>query len=369
MHRDLVPAKLGQADVVPYLVDTGLIERSAVVHGRLKVTDASRRNLVHAVTSDGLPTYVVKQPRQAGDPGVAREAAVLRHLGALGGEHGLRDVLPVLVAYDERRELLVLEGPPGGQDLREHHARGRFSMLPARAAGQALALLHLLPADAVGVRPAGLDPAWPLSWHRPRVQHLFELSAGGVALLRLVQGSRDLCDALDDLRETWRPQSVIHGDVRWENCVAVPAPAARRRTRVLMVDWEMAGPGDPCLDVGAFLAEYLAAWVNSIPIVDSRDPARMLRHALSPLNRMQPALARFWAAYVTTSREHARERSLTRVVRFAAVRLLHAAVEQARDAGELRARTVCVLQLGLNLLRRPDEAAAHVLGLASDAGN
>jgi hypothetical protein len=325
----------------------------------------SRRNTVLAVARERAPDYVVKQRRDRGDPGVAREADVLC---ALRAETDLGHVLPVIVDYDERDNVLVLESPPGQRELGTHHARGRFSAALACAAGRALASVHRLAPDAVGPRPDGLDPTWPLSWHRPQLTRLFELSAAGIALLRMAQGSHALCEELDEMRESWRTEAVVHGDARWDNWIALPAAPGRSRDRLLLLDWELAGPGDPCLDVGAFFAEYLQAWVGSIPIVDSRDPGLMSHLASRPLDRMQPAIREFWRAYVTASGEHAKHRPLVRAVRFAGVRLLQAAVERADRASELRARTVAVMQLGLNVLQRPADAAGRLLGLPVPAG-
>jgi aminoglycoside phosphotransferase (APT) family kinase protein len=357
---------LSQSDVVPYLLDAGII--SPVADGSLQVVDVSRRNLVFVVGGQRSPTFVVKQSRSSDDPAVAREVAVLRRLGSLDAPVNLGRLVPALIAYDARQKVLVLETEAGARDFRDQYARGRFSIALARACGSALGLLHSLPPDGVGPRPSGLEPVWPLSWHRPQVQQLFELSTAGLGLLRLVQGSQPLCEALDELRESWREESVIHGDLRWENWIAAPARPSRGRDRVLMIDWELAGAGDPCLDIGAFFAEYLVSWVDSIPIVDPRDPGRMFRHAGRPLDRMQPAIGQFWATYRMARGEHVRQRLLSRAVRFAAARLLQAAVEQTERDPELRAHTVCAVQLAVNILELPDEAAARLLGLPAGAG-
>lgn len=343
---------LGQADVVPYLNDTGVIGNGATA----EVVDASRRNLVFVVTGSGSRAYVVKQARASDDPAVAREASVLRSLESAGG---VDDLIPQLVAHDTARGIIVLATEPGGRNLREQFARRRFSTALARACGRALARLHRLPPGAAGARPPGLDPAWPLSWHRPWLETLSELSAAGVELLRMTQSSGGLCSALDDLRDTSRAESLIHGDVRWDNWIALPAPPSRGRSRIVVADWELAGPGEPAMDVGAVLGEHLLAWLESIPLADGRDPGRLLARALVPLERLRPSLTAFWTAYRAAGGAQSRRRA----VRFAAVRLLQAAVEQARDSSELRPRTVIVLQLAANLLERPDDAADRVLRL------
>jgi aminoglycoside phosphotransferase (APT) family kinase protein len=355
---------LSKSDVVPYLVGAGLLAEDASARGDIRVADVSRRNNVFIVRSEHSPAYVLKQGRSREDPGIAREAAVLRALGSLDARLGLRRFVPALVTHDARRQVLVLETVPGARDLDQHYRAGRFSKALARASGHSLALLHSRPPDSVGARPEGLDPSWPLAWHRPWLDELRELSAVGAELLRLTQASKAMCDGLDELRESWRAESLIHGDARWENWIALPALPSQARTRVVVVDWELAGGGDPALDVGAVMGEYLLAWLESIPVVDGRDPWRLLHHARLPLHRLRPSLGVFWSTYQQTSRGYGEGRSLRRTVRFAAVRLIQAAVEQARDSSQLRARMLLAMQLALNLLERPDETAERVLGLA-----
>ena len=93
---------------------------------------------------------------------------------------------------------------------------------------------------------------------------------------------------------------MIHGDVRWGNCLALRG-ASSRWTRLQLIDWELCGAGDPAFDVGAFLGEYLGAWLRSIPIANPRDAGRLRAHARLPLRRMRPALGAFWDAYARQS--------------------------------------------------------------------
>jgi aminoglycoside phosphotransferase (APT) family kinase protein len=350
---------LRQHEIVPYLIDAGVIQDRTLLNGGIRVIDASRRNHVFVVGGDRPPAHVVKQSRSNDDPALAREAAVLRSLASLEPPGQLDGLLPRLVTYDATERILVLETEPGARNLSEQYARRRFSTALARACGRALALVHHLPPDAAGARPHGLDPAWPLSWHRPWLEQLSDLSAAGVELLRLTQSSTAMCDALDDLRDSCRHASLIHGDARWENWIALPAPASRGRTRIVLADWELTGPGDPCVDVGAVIGEYLLAWLESIPVIDGCDFGRLLNYAQVPLDRLRPSIRSFWFAYVAAGGRH----SLQRAVRFTALRLIQAAVEQTRASTELRAHTILALQCAANVLRRPDDAVNRLLGI------
>jgi hypothetical protein len=354
-------AVLEAADVARYLLDRELLSPRAVVDGGLRIVDRSRLNRVFVATADGDRCLVLK----AGGTAPARAAAVIERRRLADGSGELARALPVTVAYDGAEAVLVLESAPDAHDLADHYGRGRFSRALAREAGRALARLHAISPRALD----GLAPmphrAWIEQLHRPDLDTLRTLSAAAAELTGLVQGMEDLCANLDELLAGWSEASVIHGDVRWDNCLAL-----RRRGRwasLQLIDWELCGPGDPGFDVGAFFGEHLRAWLQSIPMVDRRDPGRLLPHARLPLRRMRPVLGAFWDAYV---RERAADeaeltRTLRRATRFAAMRLLTAALEEAQTLTELRASAVHLVALSRNILRRPDEASRRLLGIVT----
>ena len=103
----------------------------------------------------------------------------------------------------------------------------------------------------------------------------------------------------------------------------------------------MAGPGDPAEDVGAFFGEYLRAWLRSIPALNPQEGLLTPALARYPLVRMQPALRAFWEAYARHRGRSTADLSptLRRATRFAAARLLTAALEEAQTAvGRARER-------------------------------
>ena len=348
---------LGQSDIAHYLLSLGVVKPRAVLDGELAIVDASRRNCVFIATTPDAPTYVVKQATPPNAETLRHEAAVLR---ALAGDPELAPVVPAVVHHDAADALLVLSSPGGGREWNKHHVAGGFRPGPARLLGRTLARLHGLPAGDVDGRPDGVDPMWGLLLPEPPHELLLDLSEAAQELVARLQASEQLCDALDRLATTVAGGTLVHGDLRWDNCLAVAAPASRRRTRLLLVDWEHCGHGDAAFDVGTVLGEYLRVWVISITIVDPGDPARLLSLARYPLRRMHPAVNAFWTAYRAASPDCP---PLRRTIELAAVHLLQSAVEYARGLTSVSAHAGTLVQLADNLLRAPEEAAAGLLGL------
>jgi aminoglycoside phosphotransferase len=346
-----------QSDIPHYLLSLGLVKPRAVLEEDLTVVDASRRNCVFLASTRAGPTYVVKQagPRTART--LAHEAAVLR---VLAEATELAGQVPTVVHHEPEAARLVLSTPGGARDWSDHHGAGRFPIVPARTLGRALAALHRLPGDGVEELPLGFDRMWGLSLPEPPHELLLDLSAGAQDLVASLQGSRPLCDRLEEVRDGGSDGALVHGDLRWDNCLAVAPPGSRRKTRVLLVDWEFAGTGAAGFDVGTVLAEYLRSWVGSIPIIEPSDPGRLVSHAGQPLRRMQPAMQAFWSAYLLAN---PRCPTLRRVVELAAVRVLQTAVERAQWLAAASAHVVTLVQLADNMLRHPDDTAMSLLGL------
>jgi aminoglycoside phosphotransferase (APT) family kinase protein len=358
-------------DVAAYVLDCGLVKPEAIVDGGLTVTDLSRRNKVFLVTADVGRCFVLKVAAPEHGDAITREAAVLACLRDAASGRRLLAHIPRVAADDRANGVLVLETTRTAHDFMHHHkrhARGRFSVALARDVGRLLADLHGLPASLLDDLPGAEPRGWGSRLHRPALEAVSDAGFATLELLRLVQGFDALCSGLEALARQPFQLTPIHGDVRWANLVA-PAGSGGRRDRAVLIDWELACAGDPCIDVGAFLADYLRAWVQSIPIVDPRAPGRLLDRARAPLSRMQPALRGFWDGYARGSGRAGPDlaRFLRRCTSYAAVRLLEGAYEEVHDASTLRPTVLHELQLCANLLSRPDDAAGLLLGLDDPA--
>ena len=355
---------LSARELVPYLLEHGLLDGAQVVDGVVTIADVSRRNANVAVTAGDGPGYLVKQGSSADTRmTVANEAGAYQYLAG-SGEPDMARYVPRLYGYDPDSSLLVLELVAGGEDFRAYHYRtGRFSKTLAAELGRALGLVHR--ATRTEEQPDDGWRPWGLWAHRPAVSSLRHLSGATVELVRILQRYEAFAAGLDDLRGEWRIEALAHNDLKWDNCIVHGAGETARRTRLKLVDWELARWGDPRYDVGCAFAQYLAFWASSIPVTGSTPPERYAELARHPIERMQPALGALWRAYVETmglDLIEARE-WLEVCVRYGAAALVHVAIERTQEALQLTADVAILLQLSLNMLARPEDASAHLLGI------
>lgn len=350
---------LTQRDLMPYLLDRGLITSREVVENAVRILDVSRHNRNYHVSCEGGPSYLIKQGGESSGVGsVAHEAAIYRLLGL---RPDLVVALPTCHGYDAAERLLILEFLSGSRDVRDYHARThRFPKRFAALAGSVLAALHCSGPGDPGEVPTMIPPV--LFINRPTAAMLQSISGGNLRLITTVQRFPELCVRLDDVRDGWRSTALIHGDARWDNFLI---ERHGRRPSLRLIDWESASWGDPCWDAGAFLSDYLGYWLFSIPVAGDLPPDRLAAQARVPLTRLQPAMRTFWAVYTAClglSNAEADE-WLVRTVRYAAVRLIERALEQMDVRIDLSGMVIFLLQMSMNMLRRPEAAAAQLLGI------
>ena len=233
----------------------------------------------------------------------------------------------------------------------------------------ALAGLHRLPIKDDLVLRSSHGPPWIFSLHRPALRHWRGLSSASLKVIEIIQGSSEFCRLLDDLQQDWRNDTFIHFDAKWDNCIVLE-PSAPEYTRGLrIIDWELAGLGDACWDVGSVLADYLSLWRSSLPLLDETAPENI--EAQYRLERMQPAMRAFWRTYVKCMQHEPAVANdlLVRTARFGAVRLLQIAMERAQVSPEITSNIVGNVQLSLNILQRPIEAIVHLFGIRFSASS
>jgi Phosphotransferase enzyme family len=201
---------------------------------------------------------------------------------------------------------------------------------------------------------------WGLGLHRPVVAISGGLSNGGMLAIRMIQNIEGYSALLDEAATRWTPTCLVHGDMRFDNCVLAGAGGPGRDATLKLVDWELAQWGDPCWDAGAVLGGYMSAWLLSFPI-SGETPLETVSH----LGRfkfidMQRAAGAFWTAYrIRMGASH--DISLRRAMQFAAAHMIETMIEELQPSAVLTGRAVSLAQLAHNVLADPDAAADHFL--------
>src|ERR1700735_2437452 len=361
-------ARLTIDSVAAYCVNNRLFTHAEIIENGLTITELSRRNRCFKAVNDRSAGYLIKQ-----GIGSERELTVFKELALYKALHAnasaashVGSFVPACHFYDHHNCVLVLEFLRGAETLTEYHSRvKRFPKRAATQLGAALGTLHRYGGEW---ETGATHVPWALSvLQLPHIDFLRDISGANLEMIKIIQKYPEYCQLLDSLRDCWSASTLIHYDIKWENCIVFP-DEKRKGNKLNIIDWELASAGDPCWDVGSIFANYLSYWVLSMPVSAESAPNEFVQLARWPIKMMQPAITAFWGSYKSEMRlDPEVSRSwLTNSVCYAGSRLLQTAFEHLQNSTFLTGWAVCLLQLGFNMMTRPIEAARALLGFTGE---
>ena len=319
------------ADAATHLLRRGLLPATDRERASPEVRLVSGRNLLFRFAFEGAAPLLLKRAVDDETPGgLEREACAYERIATCTDLTVARRV-PRKLDYDPECSTLVLEFLPGHRPLGVR--RGSGPGLDAELAadlGSVLAGLHSISPPAGDSRPP-----WILTLVHPPVGILREATREQLELVGRVQRSSTWREALGSLTEGWRPRSFVHGDLRFSNLLIGERRGSGGGPTLKLIDWELAGPGDPGWDVGWVVAEILVS-------------------RLRDLGEAFPLLRAFWAAYIGGPREAATHARLDSTLRWAAAASLQMAFEEAGPSYAEGVSINKLLEVGRSLLERPE---------------
>lgn len=380
-----VPTSFGmltRTNVLAYLRARGLLAEGDDATSAWRVTEHHSRNHNFAVYShDGAQAFFVKQLRAQAPESfrmLRREARIYELAGQDADFKALREVLPPFYGFDDSARATVLGALDGENLLSLQQRLGHFPPEFGRQLGRALATVHRrVGRAAVAHPPRGvfeLEPPGVFTAHRggPLVRWL------GPGQMRLVEQVREhprLSRVLDELAATWRRESFIHGDVKFENFVVAAGPDtsdtrdegdAEAGAEIKLVDWELADFGEAAWDVGSLVQAYLALCLSHAPAESRGGMLEQLQASSLKYDRMRRAVTAFWHAYreEVALDEQARRTLIERTLLCASARLVQTALEVMHGRPQPTPLALSFLAASVEVATRTQETA-HQLGLGN----
>ena len=140
------------------------------------------------------------------------------------------------------------------------------------------------------------DVPWIMMVHRPRPELLASLSTANADTIRILQSHEGLVVRLDQLRDRWHQETLIHSDIKSDN-ILVWRSKQDTGTEIRIVDWEMVQRGDPAWDVAGALQDYIAFWVSSMPLLAEMPMEERVARAKYPLHMLHRSIRALWTGY------------------------------------------------------------------------
>ncbi|MEZ4382737.1 MAG: phosphotransferase [Nannocystaceae bacterium] len=347
---DLTPS-----NIVAYLVERGVIPPA--VARAVVVNPSIRRNRNFKILRPNHPGYFVKQAKEEDAAKTVRREA-LCYWRAHDDLHlaPLAKLLPRFVDYDEENNVLVVELVGESETLYEHFLRDR-SFTPEIGALLADGLAtyqselgrrlrgevddETFPGTLPWLFTAVDEPEWFRGW----------FGDAGAELLAWLRGHEDFVAAIRRVAGRWRRDTLVHGDLKWDNCLLVREPGGRHSLKI--VDWELADVGDARWDLGGVIQAFLVSWSS------------WAAYGVA-LDAVQSAIQGFWRRYVEV-RAIPRDQIaplLEQCIECAALRTAQSALEAVYGSTEVHPSATEIADLALRMVSSPSGAIVEQLGLS-----
>jgi len=359
---------LTAANLAHYLTARGFVSPSDVVDGQFSVIEAGQHNRNFKVLPGARGGIFVKQIQtidRLAQSSLLKEAQVYR-LAQKFPEWAAS--IPVLLDYDQTRHSLIFQLIPDSQNLREYYYQQ--NVFPTSLAGllaEALSCYHRLSFDVNALDAAIPDlqkkVPWIFTYYKKSYFPPNSLSAGAAQFAELLRSKPALTDHLDRLFETWRFETLIHADLKWDNCL-IYREAGQPKLKV--IDWELAEFGDRRWDVGSVFQAYLSHWIMRHYRDQSQKKEQLLQHTADSMPTMFASIDTFWRTYCDGMQLAMQDRPLhlLQCLEFSAVRILCTAFESLHGAAEVSQHAQALVELSQQILDAPAQAAVNLFGFA-----
>jgi hypothetical protein len=275
----------------------------------------------------------------------------------------LAPLIPELYDFDQDRQTLTTAFISDGEDLWEHLRRvGKISTSVAGELGRCFGEFHretdtrLLNSPHASVFPKQIP--WILSAERRNSHPFKELSPATSQLFDHVDESTRLPKALDALRSQWQVSTLMHGDMRLENCILVQTSSDKLALKI--IDWELADLGDPGWDVGSILQSFLSSHITSIPPLQEQLTLNALLLHPAVLD-VRPAIRSFWESYERELQCAESRNRFKRCLSYGAARMIQSAYEYMQFSPHLSRNALHLVEVSSDILTDPAAAADLLL--------
>ena len=351
-------------NLVQYFLAKGLVSHSSVVDGDFGVIDVSGRNRNYKVLRHNGPGFFVKQIQNWDPQAIAMlqcEAACYWLPQNDVTFSSLASITPDFISYDPERQVLITRLINNGEDFWEHYRRqGEISTRVAGTLGALLGAYHkgarqMIESSHNTIFPRQLP--WILASERRNSHPFKQLSPATAGLFDHVENSKGLSAALDAVRDEWSTSTLMHGDLKLENCIL---SQSSDELQITIVDWELADIGDPCWDVGGILQSLISATVISLPESDS--PVTILDLMVQAPSCLD-SIGAFWKQYAANLEVDAQssQELLARCLRYGAARMIQSAYEYMQFSPHISTNARHLLEVSESVLADPTSIGRSLL--------
>lgn len=357
---------LTEQNICFYLVDKGYMPATQLVDGEFRVDVFDSRNRNFIVNRDFDNAYFIKHVKVLDyeKTTTLRTEATCYWL-AYNDENyaALKQYLPTYHDFDYNNHILVLGYEKQKVNLHDFYYRqGHLHPAIPKRLSRILASYHKEVSANLSAGESGKlfkkEKPWVFSLGSPEkyARMLGERKAES-QVLQLVSENKRFKELIAAQEDLWQFTCLMHNDLKFTNFLINDRYDGDNELDISIIDWELAGLGDPCWDVAAVFQSFLGFWIGYE--LNKNMPGDF------SLGNIQPSIREFWHDY-SAAMEYSPEEEktqLTKSIIFCGLKLIHTCFETTPGAESLQPYGAKLLQLSFNILNSPLIAQQQVLGI------
>jgi thiamine kinase-like enzyme len=367
---------LTKNNLIHYLLDKDLIDPEKLITGEYTVRNNDSRNSNLSVNKEyNHHNYFIKQIK-ATEPEkietIRTEAACYRLTANKNSHIALREFLPEFYLFDKRNHILVTEQIRDVMSLHEFYfAKNEFQNEIPEKLAEVLSNLHkkevLQSLESVPetdkLKFKNQKPWVFTLTDRPLAYWAAQPPSAEQQAMMIILKNTDFAKKIAETNLLWQPGALLHHDIKFTNFLIRTGPDGQKIDFVKLIDWELADYGDPAWDLACLIQSYLHLWAaTDIPEEELKLQGNLQKVSLQTV---QACIMQVWRSYVQAARIPATLHPvwLLKLVKFTALKLVHTCFETTPYAQTLQPNGVKLLQIAYNILKSPENAITHLLGI------
>jgi hypothetical protein len=351
---------LTEHNIFYYLLDKGMINTEPVLNGEFTVHRSDSRNNNFLINRDLNHHFFFIKQVKALDAEKIETMKVEATAYMLAG-----NFLPAYHYYDAGSHVLITGQVKGALSVYDYYLQiSDFNNSLPQSMADILSSFHKI------INPAQQNTSF--QYFRKQMPWVFTIAnspapnfsgnaqSADQQVMQMITKNPEFVQLLSQMPAQWQPVSLIHNDAKFNNFLAGYDHEKKKITFLKLIDWELADIGDPLWDVASVMQSYVTLWLTTD--LPQQQNSYMKKIALE---QVQPCLQKFWQQYVLQMKWTALQAkaALIKVAQFCALKLIHTCFETTPYTSTLQPVTVKMLQISLNMLRSPADAANQLLGI------
>lgn len=355
--------RLTKKNTAAYLTDKGFLEIEDLMSGDFVLSQSQSRNSIFQVSRGAKEGLFVKQLVAMDSQNVylmQKDATVHYMIHSLEIFKTIKQFVPKYFGYDPQSHVLVTSYFSNANNLVEwSNAKKELSINHAVDIAEILSSFHMDLTTEIEKNTSLQFFNRQLPWILNSNNTSF---LNNDTLSKIIDEDVFLNNQLDEIRMNWSGNSIIHGDIKLVNFIAVHEEG---KEKIKLIDWEIANIGDPLWDVAGFLQSYLFFWVTNLIAGPNGFQLMAGQEYLDSVPRNK-VTSIFWKTYVKKQGWTNKKATTAKIktMKYTAARLLQSAVElNQMTPNKLSPNTYLILQIVKTILQSPEKSAQDYLGM------